>query len=771
MKKNYLFGFGLFLLALFCGESVSAQTKTTTTREIGSGEELKNAIEGVSGVAAAKDELSALKTEMERLKNIADAVSPKYKTVEVKSSAVDEALVAYSDAVAAGVSDETLISYALGVKKGTTGWGGTGKPDYILYVTIPSVVKDESMNPAWSIVNSSFREVTAKACVEALKKSAGGDLTGLYSLAFTANGDAPTTEADAVKITKVAILYKSVTTGALVSSKTLDISNAVGENDRIGMFSTMLLEQCVALSNDLLLNNGDYSTVAERYVTDENSTDESGYMMTLSYKAEYDKYLTAKNSYDTKEGTLGEFSDIKVLALSQDITVANASDFSGLTLPAGVTLDGGNYSITGLSSTPLLAENKGEVVNLIVDGSFAAKNNGYADKVIAKANGKVRLYLENVATDYADAIALVNANNGVYGYDVKAEKIAPVTDANKLYTATYYTADNKGGETFYVNITGENIVSKDSYDTENNQFIYINDSRIAKGTITQKNVVVNGVCSTARIVEGSNTAEFYIPADFTAENLSYDRAINSDVASICLPFTLDNKSFGDKEVYFYGYKGVDLDSKTVWFSKKATAEANKPCVLAFAKDTKPGKIFNELKNVQFKSTVGEELALYPTDQALGESGKRFRGNYKPGQSTGDLAQAAGNLGSEVYGFQNGKLVLLNEQARINQFRSFVIYSVNITKSAGAMLKAGFLDEDGDDVTAVESVNADRNDNGGVKAVGGNGVIEISADKACNVKVYTVGGTFVKSVNVEAGNTSLPVNAGLYIVNKNKVVVK
>lgn len=746
---------------------MSAQNET---KEITDEAGLVAAIKGVSQIAAAND----LKAEADRLKSIADAVSPKYVTLTKteKSSAVHDAIRKYNTAInqTSSADENTKILYALGKVRDSDadGWGEdeseTTSFIYTLYVTIPGVSVSTDQKNAWGILGN-FREVTPKVgCAAKI-----GNVEDKLALAFDADGNVPKISKDAVCPTRVVVVYESTATkGEVLCSDALDIST-LAQNGRLGMFSTGMIGQCYALSLSLYNNESTYSTISvkEERVKDEYNED----VKTDAYKTAYDEYKAKNDEYNEAIENVKEYLSVTTLNIKNDFAVAKVSDLSGAILPAGVTLNGGNNSITGLGTTSLFAENKGEVVELIIDGALAAKNNGYADKVIAKANGKMRLYLENVATDYADAIALVNANSGVYGYDVTTDKIAPVTAANSLYTATYYTAANKGGETFYVNINNKNIVSKGSYSTDSNQFIYINDSRIAENTIEQQNVVVNGVCSEAKIVEGAGKAEFFIPADFTAKTLDYDRDITSDVASVCLPFTLGSDFAKDKGMSYYGYKGVDLDSKTVWFSKKTAVEANKPCVLAFAKDSKPGQIFKNLTKVQFKSTVGEDLALSPTDQSLGENGKRFRGNYKPGQSTGDLAEAAGNLGSDVYGFQNGKLVLLNEQARINQFRSFVIYSVDITKSAGAMLKAGFLDEDGDDVTAVESVNADRNDNGGLKAVGGNGVIEISADKACNVKVYTVGGTFVKSVNVEAGNTSLPVNAGLYIVNKNKVVVK
>lgn len=775
MKKNYLLGFGLFLLAFFCGKSANAQSEsTTTTKDIATYRDLVDAVKGVSDAAASKDNIAALKAEMDRLKNIADAVNPKYVTSTEKVSNVHNALTKYYDVIALpkgqeDVNDVTTITYALGIKTTVIENEETFEEEevktYTLYVSIAEA--SNLIDPTENGLNGITEWKTAVA-KDAYAAEYGGTADVKKSFAFYDGTKRVYPE-------KLVVVYCEKNTGSVIYANPLDISSSATAK-RATMYTPDLLLQCVSRSETLLSTYNNYSSTQEVVEMDGNEKKK-----TDAYAEADAAYVKAKADYDKAETESGEYKDITTLNITADITV-EGTELSTYTLPAGITLNGNNHYInyiTGINSTPLLAENKGDIENLIaVDGSIAGKNTGYANKVIVKAiNGKMRVYFENAGADYDDIPSLVKANSGVYGYDLAKNKIEPVSDKNRLYTATYYNANNKEGKTFDVNIDGTEITDGKNltdYPTGNNQFIYINDARIAEGTIEQQNVVVNGVCSTAKIVEGADKADFYIPADFTAKKLDYDRDIQSDVASICLPFALGQDFLtnnDDSGVHFYGYKGVDMDTKTVWFSQKTVAEANKPCVLAFNEGAKPGKIFNGLENVKFESTIGQDLALSPTDQSLGENGKRFRGNYRAGQFSGDLAQTAGNLGSDVYGFKDGKLVLFNEKARVNQFRSFVIYSVDITRSAGAMLQAGFLDEDGNEVTAVESVNADRNDNGGLKAVGGNGVIEISADKACNVKVYTAGGTFVKSLNVEAGNTSLPVNAGIYIVNKNKVVVK
>ena len=170
------------------------------------------------------------------------------------------------------------------------------------------------------------------------------------------------------------------------------------------------------------------------------------------------------------------------------------------------------------------------------------------------------------------------------------------------------------------------------------------------------------------------------------------------------------------------------------------------------------------------------MGLAATNDAV-DTKKRFRGNYKANQTTDDLAETAAayepGVGAGIFGFNNGQLVEMNkDKGRMHQFRSFVVFKTDLTRpNEISAFRVGFMDEEGNEVTHIKNVSTDRNENSEFKVSGSNGAIEISTDKACDVKVYTTGGALVKAVRVEAGQTSLPVNAGMYIVNKNKVVVK
>ena len=61
---------------------------------------------------------------------------------------------------------------------------------------------------------------------------------------------------------------------------------------------------------------------------------------------------------------------------------------------------------------------------------------------------------------------------------------------------------------------------------------------------------------------------------------------------------------------------------------------------------------------------------------------------------------------------------------------------------------------------------------GTSVRGGNGKIIICSDRAHSFKVYNLNGQIVNSVSVKAGeNVTVPVSAGLYIVNGKKIIVK
>ena len=783
MKKKYLF---LGLSLLLCGGSAWAQT---TTKNIKTFEELQKAITDINNAASLKTEIAQLEQDVKTYENNLKAAT-QYLTTIKKTSDVHNALASYYSTIntpsGQTITDETAISYALGIFPETVfdeeTWNETTVKTYTLYITIPSVSSKITSNINEEKKIQTWKTVKAKD-VYATKN--GTDLTMKKELAFW-------DDKKQVYPDRLVIVFAQKNTGNnIIFDTPVDISEKNSQK-RFAMFTPDLLLMCVNRSETLLANNNDYTAAQEVPQTDGNGNP----IETDDYKKKKKILEDAQAELNEKKATLGDYASITTLNITNDIKVTTPNTLATQTWPAGYTIEGNYHTVSGTDTgnNPLFNANNGAIYNWVaVDGRIAKTNSGTVDNCIVKTVEGYRVYTENAytnaGTDIKDA---VYQKREAFGYDLENKKVGEVSESNKLYKASYASAANKTKQSFYVNIYESNITDGNgltSYPTEN-AFIYVEDNNVPE--ITTENVVANGVCKNAKIVDGLkqvgdkkvNTAEFYIPTDFKVENLSYARNLTTDVATVCMPFAFTedvkdqiNKKLSDgNEVYYYSLREVNQDTKTIWFGYKSNINANDPAVLAFTKDCKPGQIFDGLTNLEFKSTEGATLGLAATNDAV-DTKKRFRGNYKANQTTDDLAETAAayepGVGAGIFGFNNGQLVEMNkDKGRMHQFRSFVVFQADLTRpNEISAFRVGFMDEEGNEVTHIKNVSTDRNENSEFKVSGSNGAIEISTDKACDVKVYTTGGALVKAVRVEAGQTSLPVNAGMYIVNKNKVVVK
>lgn len=733
MKKKYLF---LGLSLLLCGGSAWAQT---TPGAISSYEDLKQAVANIENVATLETEIATLEEKIKAWDNN-EPLQYENKTVR-DTSDVYKTIKKFATAI---INNQTTNTTEISYYTGSVYNEDEEIDIYTVYMTTPDIAKNITTH-TWKTVKAS-EVLAAKNGTDSNKKNQ-------YKFILPNN--------EAVKPDGIVYVYSKNNSISYTTSSTL-IS---GVRARSYIWSTP-----ETYITDLDLKSSNFIT--ERTTQEETNAYKQ-------WKVRLEELNTEKTQ---KENSLKEASSVKTYTITKDITVTD-KDLNEKTWPATYTLNGDCYHIClNNQSDALFAANAGTIKNLISkDGSIAVRNtgNGYVDNCIFKAtDGTYRVYTDNARTEFNNIETAIYSKRNSFGYDLTNSIATKVTDTNKLYAASYASAANKTKQSFYVNINENNITGYTStkYPT-NNAFIYVEDE--VPVTITTENVVANGVCQNAKIVEGKDESEFYIPTNFTAANLNYDRDLKTDVVSVCLPFALTDdikntinenlkKDGSNNEMYYYNYKRVNKTTKTVWFGRLSEIKANTPGVLAFTTKCIPGKIFNGLTNVNFVSTEGADLALTATDD-VDDQAKRFRGNYKPYQQVADVVQAAGNIGSDVYSFKDNVLVKLNEKARINQFRSFIVYTMDLTQEAN--LRVRFMDEEGNEVTHIENVNTDRKENSEFKVSGSNGAIEISAEKACDVKVYTTGGALVKAVRVEAGHTSLPVNAGMYIVNKNKVVVK
>lgn len=769
MKKKYLF---LGLSLLFCGGSVFAEDDSVNkgVKEVGSFGELVSALKSSVQKAEAKTAIDALKSDSIANKQQGTLIQ-QWETISQDIDYVDPVYTAVNDYVKAvegklaGIN--ATISYRI---LATKGWMDD-EASYELYVTTPALEAkvDSALETRLSgslgddkytvWTTDKWSEMTASLAVSLLS-----DPETAKNYKFSTN-----TLPSSVMLAYKRRQYAADRTGAY--TETYEAASVSVATNRSYVFATGIVN---ALKS-LLASQSSYMSFRTTVETKQET--ESYKKWVAEKKRLAEALVAARETYSS----IAVYNNLKVIG---DITV-DGTDRSSLKVPAGCTIDGGFHYVKGVGTgdEALFAANEGDIKNWISEeGNIAKVNTGFVSNCIVKNSaGKFAVYTDNVSTAFDDIVTAVYQNRGVFGYDLTGKTVTASSE-NKLYQASYASAADKAEKSFYVNVNGTDITDGNGLGAYNreNAFIYIKDADAPEG-ITTMNVVANGVCENAQIVEGAPKAEFYIPTNFTAKNLNYARSLNSDVATVCLPFALTeelqnsiNKKLGEgNQMYYYTCNSVDENTSTVWFGLKTAVDANTPCILAFTPGCKPGSIFNELENVDFVSTVGADLALIPS--AGNDKEKRFRGNYKAGQTTTMLAEVAGGIGAYVYGFKDGRLVKLAENAIVNQFRSFVVYNKDLTQNsqtANGELRARFVDMDGNEMitTAIEKVSKD-NAGDDFKVVGGNGAIEVSTSKACDVKIYTVGGSLVNTVRVEAGNTTLPLNAGLYIVNKNKVVVK
>lgn len=735
-------------------------------KEVSSFGELVSALQSSVQKAEAQTKVDALKSDSIANKQ-QETLIQQYETIFEDIDYVDPVYTAVNNYVKAvegknATGYEATISYRILAKKVWT----DEEASYELYVTTPELEAkvDSATKLSGSLDDDDYIVWMSKDWTEISAAKAVSLLSDQNAAKEYKFGNLPS---------NVTLAYKRRQYDADRSGKyseNYETGNLSVTTNRTYVFATGIVNTLKSLLT-LQSSNMSFRTTVEKKQETENYK---------KWVAERDRLASELEVARKAYSAIAVYNNLKVVG---DITVDD-TDRSSLKVPAGCTIDGGFHYVKGVGAgtAALFAANEGSIENWISeDGNIAMVNTGFVSNCIVKNSaGKFAVYTDNVSTTFDDIVTAVYQNREVYGYDL-TNKTVTASSANKLYQAGYASAADKTEKSFYVNVNGTDITdgnNLEAYKTEN-AFIYIKDADAPAG-ITTTNVVANGVCENAEIVEGTGKAEFYIPTNFTAKNLSYARSLNSDVATVCLPFALTadlQASINDKlgegnQMYYYTCNSIDENTNTVWFGLKTAVEANTPSVLAFTPGCKPGNIFDGLENVEFVSTVGADLAVIPS--AGNDQAKRFRGNYKAGQSLAMLTEVAGGIGGYVYGFKDGRLVKLADNAIVNQFRSFVVYNKDLTQNnqtANGELRARFVDMDGNEMmpTAIEKVSKDNA--GDFKVVGGNGAIEVSTSKACDVKIYTVGGSLVNTVRVEAGNTTLPLNAGLYIVNKNKVVVK
>lgn len=763
MKKKFLL---LGLSLLICGGSVFAGESDDSKTVINDYEGLKTALKKVESFSKLEDEIAELNKQINLLGNKPDQWVT--KTITVKdTNDLYKGITAYFNGIRAKEesNDTTRISFYMDKKNVQIGEKYDPEEDdvvpvygdvYYLYVTVPSFISEANK----LIPNATWKTLSVKTAISGSKEK-GEDRNAAK---FVKNTETPQ------KPDKIIFVYKKETTE--------------GNFDIVQKSKTPNSAYYYAYSSLFLDDLEEYIDFNDMYTNDTKTINVENPNYT-SWMEDYNEY---SGQIKEKRALLEEKDTYKTWTITGPITITD-NITSQKTWPAGFYLDGGFNKVEGNATRPLFLTNAGYISNLISDeGRIATEMEGAGsvNHCIVKIDGKNEYYLYDDMgnrTTYTSIVDAVYQMRDSYGYDLLNEKAGKVTPATKLYQAKYTdtTTGDKNEKSFKMNlapqldnngeIVGYDVKCKENYSLDN-RFIFVENE--APGLVLTGNVVANGVCDNATIVEGENKPEFYISEGFTANKLNYTRSISTDLASVCLPFSITtdiqaiiNEKLGsDIQVYYYNFSKVDPNKNSMYFTvfsrDEATADipANTPIIMAFTAKPSNAILFDGLTNVSFGATNGLGTISGP---------ENFFGNYKPKQTAALLIGQHRNAGNTAYGFQNGDIVEI-ANSKLNQFRSYILYDKENLSSNAPKYSITLLDEDGNVVNGIESVKT-YNNGDGFKAVGGDNVIEINADEACDVKIYTVSGALVKTVRVEAGSTTLPVNAGMYIVNKNKVVVK
>lgn len=560
------------------------------------------------------------------------------------------------------------------------------------------------------------------------------------------------------------------------------------------------------------------------YVSDETKSFE-----TVQEKVEqdivndlYTQWVSDRDSMRAAVDSLGAQLEtskkFKNLFITADIDNVS-DDFSFTGIDSLASIQGGGHIISFENSDADYSS------SLLGNGSSCVVNN------LGVKNGSIRdLKTEDTPLSFsswdnpqastwrvADAEGAVTSKNSLtfeMGYGVRNAfgvtkdadgnvSFTSLTDNSRVYKAVYYDYDQKSCEetaqTFYTIVDGNGEGGSNSLVLDNtagsalgfdpatslakNGFVYVSDTDADhdKPISYIPNVVTfdtNGqrLCRKANIVDEKETP-IYIKYDFTADSLAYTRVFSStgNEVTVCLPFALTRNDIETNIVNGRGENGGIIklmtfdkyEDNTFWFQYQSDGvPANVPCVLRFSMNTNQGPSNSTL----FAQLSGRSVVATPEGELVkDEEHNMLKGTYikKEAQELEDNGKYA------IYGFSGGKFLRATENSYFAPMRAYLALPVESTTQSAQTLSIGYIDEDGNKVVnggTTTGLSATTSADG-FKVVGTSGAVEITSDRSCDVKIYATTGKLVKSLHVEAGKTSVPVEMGTYVVNGTKVIVK
>lgn len=553
--------------------------------------------------------------------------------------------------------------------------------------------------------------------------------------------------------------------------------------------------------NKAFLNGGNWDVYSVIEVERENEEDNP-------YKEVSEK--SDKND-ETQRVEIGcmEYTD---LSIENDITITD-KDFTLGDWGSDYTIEGNGCVITYPEGAngKLVGTNKGTIEWLgVINGKLASSNSNGSRTTAFEATknaetGKLSYNIYNAEGVQTPNLpmdgALAYRARPYFGVEVKADgtfgTLAKKTASNTVYTVKWTDNDrDKTERTFYTNATTSGL-SHNPARVEYNTFVYVQDTDldISEG-FTEKNVVVNEVCKNAEftdVAEGNN-GYINIPEAFKAEKVSYNRKFTTStsdggeadmaLASVCLPFKVPFSKFEDlgiEKIMQFSY--IEPATNTYWFQYQENTDmsANEPYVLRFknkgADLPNDGYIFTDLTadptsdGIEVKQTTKiSRLSAIPMLWSTENAGADFLGVLA--STNGTILEEGGKY--SLYGFGGGKFrpMAATTTNKCPAFRTYV-RTLKANNVPAVTFNIGELDEDGNVVSdgSETGVNTVIEDGNAFSVKGIKDALVITSDKAQNVNIYTIGGSLVKAMNVEVGSVTVPVAAGMYIVNGKKVFVK
>ncbi len=233
------------------------------------------------------------------------------------------------------------------------------------------------------------------------------------------------------------------------------------------------------------------------------------------------------------------------------------------------------------------------------------------------------------------------------------------------------------------------------------------------------NDIVGGTCANLTITEGN---AFHAPKDFTATQVSYDRAFkfgNNYVSSFVLPFAMNTNDVNGKVYKFNAVNGDNVNFTEV----TGQLEANKPyLIVANSANPFSTALANRVQIVATPETMKVTASNAPSFAHIGSYNK---------------TEVTSGNGTTYYGYTGGNFVKANT-GTLNPFRTLI-------KATGTTATQFSLKLDGE-VTGIIGVNTELG----------------------KVDVYNLEGKLVRS-QVEAATALQGLEKGVYVINGKKVM--